>query len=93
MKTDYLIVGAGLAGLTLAERLTSRLGRTCIALDKKAHVGGNCYDEYDRHGVLTHVYGPHYFRTNSVRIFAYLSQFTEWINTTYRVVSFDKGKY
>ena len=73
---DYLIVGAGFSGLTLAERLATQRGKTCLVVDKRSHIGGNAYDEYDSSGVLIHRYGPHYFRTNSGRIREYLSQFT-----------------
>ena len=78
MTWDYLIVGAGFAGAVLAERLASQRGATCLVIDKRAHIAGNAYDRYDSAGVLVHTYGPHYFRTNSDRIVAYLSQFTEW---------------
>ena len=75
---DFLIVGAGFAGSVLAERIASQLGRTCLIVEKRNHIGGNAYDHYDAAGVLLHTYGPHYFRTNSQRIIDYLSQFTEW---------------
>jgi UDP-galactopyranose mutase len=93
MKFDFLIVGAGFSGLVLAERLSSQLGKSCIIVDKRNHIGGNCYDAYDAHGVLVHMYGPHYFRTNSARIQNYLSQFTDWHQVTYRVQSFSDGRY
>jgi UDP-galactopyranose mutase len=92
LKTDYLIVGAGFAGLVLAERLCST-GKTCLVVERRPHIGGNCYDAYDDHGVLIHTYGPHYFRTNAPRIRDYLSAFTEWHQVTYRVQSFSDGKY
>jgi UDP-galactopyranose mutase len=93
MTYDYLIVGAGFAGLTAAERLCTQHGRTCLVVDKRGHVGGNAHDRYDAHGVLTHVYGPHYFRTNSPRIRDYLSQFTSWHPVDYTIFSFTDGRY
>ena len=90
---DYLIVGAGISGLVLAERLSTVLGKTSLIVDKRSHIGGNCYDEYDEHGVLNHVYGPHYFRTNSPAIVDYLSQFTSWKPTSYQIQSWTKGRY
>ena len=72
---DYLIVGCGIAGITMAERLAS-CGKRCLIIDRRPHIGGNCYDCLDEHGVLIHPYGPHYFRTNSDAVVEYLSRFT-----------------
>ena len=90
---DYLIVGAGYAGLVLAERLSSQLGKRCLIVDKRDHIGGNAQDEYDDAGVLIHKYGPHYFRTNSPAIKEYLSQFTEWHPVEYKILSYSDGRY
>lgn len=90
---DYLIVGAGFAGLVLAERLCTQRGKTCLVVEKRRHIGGNCHDHYDDHGVLIHSYGPHYFRTNSPRIREYLSQFTEWHQVAYTIKAFSDGRY
>src|SRR4051812_10300728 len=38
---DYLIVGAGFAGCTLAERLAEGAGKRVLLIDKRRHVGGN----------------------------------------------------
>lgn len=89
---DYLIVGSGFAGLTLAERLTTQLGKTCLMVEKRNHLGGNAYDRYDKAGVLVHAYGPHYFRTNSDRIVKYLSKFTDWHPVEYKILSFCRNR-
>jgi len=83
-RYDYLIVGSGLSGSVLAERLCFD-GRKVLVVEKRDHIGGNCYDFYDRNGVLVHKYGPHYFRTDSKRVVEYLSRFTEWRPYEYRV--------
>jgi len=75
---DYLIVGAGLAGSVMAERLASQQNKKILIVEKRNHIGGNAYDEYDENGILVHRYGPHIFHTNSKKVFDYLSQFTEW---------------
>ncbi len=77
MSIDFLIVGAGYAGSVMAERLANH-GKKILLIDRRSHLGGNAYDEYDRHGILIHRYGPHIFHTNSKKIFDYLSEFTEW---------------
>ena len=92
-KFDFLIVGAGFAGAVLAERIASQLGKSCLIVEKRHHIGGNAYDHYDAAGVLVHDYGPHYFRTNSQRIVNYLSQFTEWREVEYKILSWTNGHY
>ena len=82
---DYLIVGAGFAGATIAERLAAHAGKRVLICDKRPHIGGNAYDYYDEHGILIHKYGPHIFHTNSAEVFGYLSRFTEWRPYQHRV--------
>jgi UDP-galactopyranose mutase len=82
---DYLIVGAGFAGSVLAERLASQTGKRVLIVDKRSHIGGNAYDQYDEDGLLIHRYGPHIFHTNSAEVFTYLSQFTVWRPYQHRV--------
>lgn len=82
---DYLIVGAGFAGSTLAERLASQLDKKILLIDRRPHIGGNAYDYYNKEGLLIHKYGPHIFHTNSKRVFDYLSQFTTWRPYEHRV--------
>jgi UDP-galactopyranose mutase len=88
---DFLIVGAGLAGSVLAERLASS-GRRVLLVDRRPHVGGNAYDHYDDAGVLVHKYGPHIFHTNSKRVFDYLSRFTAWRPYEHRVKASVRGQ-
>lgn len=82
---DYLIVGAGFAGATVAERLASHADKKVLICDKRPHIGGNAFDYYDEHGILIHKYGPHIFHTNSAEVFGYLSRFTDWRPYQHRV--------
>jgi UDP-galactopyranose mutase len=91
VRTDILVVGAGYAGSVVAERLASA-GRRVHVIDRRPHVGGNAYDEYDVHGILVHRYGPHIFHTNSERIVDYLSNFTEWRRYEHRALAHVDGK-
>jgi len=84
---DYLIVGAGFTGCVLAERLATQRGKTVLLMDKRDHIGGNCYDYYDSSGILVHKYGPHYFRTDIKKVMDYLSQFTDWHYHQYRILA------
>jgi len=85
-KTDILVVGAGFAGAVSA-RVLADAGYSVLVIDKRPHIGGNAYDEYDAHGILIHRYGPHLFHTNSERVYRWLSQFTEWRVYEHRVLA------
>jgi UDP-galactopyranose mutase len=89
---DYLVVGAGFAGCTLAERLAAALDKRVLLVDKRPHIGGNAYDHHDEHGVLVHKYGPHIFHTNSRDVFTYLSRFTDWYPYQHRVQAYVDGR-
>lgn len=91
MNYDYLIVGAGFAGSVMAERLAAR-GKKILLVEKRGHIGGNAYDEFDEHGILVHRYGPHIFHTNSMEVFNYLSMFTEWIRYEHKVLASVNGE-
>ena len=89
---DFLVVGAGFAGCTVAERLASCLDAKVLLVDKRNHIGGNAYDHYDDAGILVHRYGPHIFHTASREVFAYLSRFTEWRGYQHRVLAAVDGQ-
>jgi UDP-galactopyranose mutase len=71
---DFVIVGAGLYG-SVAARVLSDRGYKCVVLDKRPHIGGNCYTE-KKNGIQVHMYGPHFFHTNSRRVWDFLSEYT-----------------
>jgi UDP-galactopyranose mutase len=85
-KYDFLVVGAGFAGSVVAREL-AEAGQHVRVVEKRDHVAGNAYDQYDENGVLIHLYGPHIFHTNGARIFEWLSRFTEWHPYEHRVRS------
>lgn len=89
---DYLIVGAGFAGSVLAERLAVGSNKRVLVVDKRSHIGGNAYDEYNDAGILVHRYGPHIFHTNSREVFEYLSRFTDWRSYEHRVLASVDGQ-
>jgi UDP-galactopyranose mutase len=89
---DYLIVGAGFAGSVLADRLASQADKKVLVCDRRTHIAGNAYDHYNDDGLLVHRYGPHIFHTNSLEVFEYLSQFTEWRAYQHRVLASVDGK-
>lgn len=88
---DYLVVGAGLAGSTIAERLAAVLGKRVLVVDKRPHVAGNTHDPLDERGIRYHQYGPHVFHTNAPHVVAYLSRFTRWRPYEHRVLANVRG--
>jgi UDP-galactopyranose mutase len=90
---DYIIVGAGMAGCVMAERIANILDKKVLIIEKRDHIGGNCYDYYDENGILIHKYGPHIFHTNMENVWQYLSQFTRWNNYQHHVLGFIDSKY
>ena len=84
---DVLVVGAGLAGSTIARELAERGGRRVVVLEARQHVAGNAYDVVDEAGVLIHQYGPHIFHTNNQRVVEYLSRFTDWNGYSHEVLA------
>ena len=75
---DYIVVGAGYAGSVTARRMAEEAGKTVLLIDKRNHIAGNMYDEYDENGILVHRYGPHISVMNETRVYEFLSRFTEW---------------
>ena len=71
---DLLIVGAGLSGAVLAERCSKELGMSSLILDCRDHIGGNCYDYIDEHGIRASKYGAHLFHTKFERVWDYVQQ-------------------
>ncbi|HML34145.1 UDP-galactopyranose mutase [Sporomusa sphaeroides] len=88
----YIVVGAGLAGITIAERIANELNEQVLIIEKRGHIGGNVYDCYDEHGILIHKYGPHIFHTNNKKIWDYLSQFTAWKEYQHKVLGYVDGQ-
>ena len=90
MKYDFLIVGAGLFGSTFAH-LANRGGYKCLLIDKRSHIGGNCYSE-NIDGINVHKYGPHIFHTNSIDIWNFVNQFSKFNNYVHTAKSYYDGQ-
>lgn len=90
---DVLIAGAGFAGAVAARRLAEGFGLRCLVVERRDHVGGLCHDGTDRHGVLLPSFGPHWFRTDSPRVRAFLDRFTAWHPVDFRVLVWARGRH
>jgi UDP-galactopyranose mutase len=86
-------VGAGFYGATIAERVANELGRKVLILERRQHIGGNCYSEEDREtGIEYHKYGSHLFHTNNEEVWRYVNQFSAFTNYRHRVLTIHKGQ-
>jgi UDP-galactopyranose mutase len=83
---DIVIAGAGLFGLTMAERCASQLGlRVCI-VERRHHIGGNAYSEVDPEtGIEFHRYGAHLFHTSNEEVWSYVNKFSTFTDYQHRV--------
>lgn len=89
----HLVVGCGLSGVTIAQQMAERLGERVLIIEKRDHIGGNCYDYVDEEtGIRLNKYGPHYFHTNDERVWEYVGRFAEWVRYENTVLSSVDGR-
>ncbi|WP_084129426.1 UDP-galactopyranose mutase [Demequina sp. NBRC 110055] len=90
--SDLVVVGAGLFGLTVAERMAAA-GRRVTIVDRREHIGGNAYSEVDAAtGIEVHRYGAHLFHTSNARVWEYVNRFTAFTDYTHRVYTTHRGE-
>lgn len=92
MTYDIIIIGAGISGATLAERYATQQNKKVLVLEKRDHIGGNCYDYYNEAGILVSKYGAHIFHTAFDDVWQYVSRFTDWHPYQHKVLSYVDGK-
>ena len=73
---DYLIVGAGLYGSVFARVMTDA-GKKVLVIDKRSHIGGNCYTEQIE-GINVHKYGAHIFHTNDEEVWKFVNRYASF---------------
>jgi UDP-galactopyranose mutase len=84
--TDLVVVGSGFYGLTIARQAADELGLKVLVLEKRNHIGGNAYSEFDPEtGIEVHKYGSHLFHTSSERVWEYVNRFTSFNNYQHKV--------
>ena len=89
-KYDYLIVGSGLFGATFAY-FAHKLGKKCLVIDKRPHLGGNVYCE-NIEGINVHKYGAHIFHTSNKQVWEFVNSIVEFNRYTNSPVANYKGK-
>lgn len=92
-QPDVLVVGAGIFGLTVAERLATQQGKRVLVVDKRDHIGGNAYSEFDTEtGIECHRYGAHLFHTSDEAVWQYVNQFTKFTSYVHHVYAMHQRK-
>ncbi len=90
---DFLIVGAGFYGCVIAERIANVLKKNVLILDKRDHIGGNCFSEKEQSTKIEyHKYGTHIFHTSNHKVWKYINNFTKFNNYKHQVLSNYKNK-
>jgi UDP-galactopyranose mutase len=90
---DLLVVGAGLFGLTIAERAATELGLSVQIIDRRTHIGGNAYSFAEpTTGIEVHKYGAHLFHTSNERVWDYVNRFTAFTGYQHTVHALHRGE-
>lgn len=89
---DYLVVGAGIFGATVAERLAS-VGFKILVIDRRDHLAGNIYSYADNEtGIEVHKYGSHIFHTEIEEVWEYITRFAKFNNYVHTVNTRHNGE-
>lgn len=91
-KYNYIVVGCGIYGVTIAERLRAH-GKSVLVIEKRNHIGGNCYSyEFEDTNITVHKYGTHIFHVNNKVIWDYVNKFTDFNRYQHRVLTTYKNR-
>ena len=84
-EKKVLIVGAGLAGATIA-RVLAENSILVKVIDKRSHIAGNAYDFINENNERIHKDGPHLLHCNkNSRALSFLTRFTKWLKYEHKV--------
>ena len=90
MSYQYIIVGSGLYGATVAQQIKAS-GKSVLVIDKRPNIAGNVYTE-DVEGIKVHKYGAHIFHTNNKEVWEYIQKFATFNRFTNSPVANYKGE-
>ena len=90
MNYNYLIVGSGLYGATIAQQ-AKKAGKSVLVIDKRPNIGGNIYTEKVE-GINVHKCGAHIFHTNNKEVWDYVTSFVDFNRFTNSPVANYKGE-
>ncbi len=91
-KFQYIVVGAGFFGATIAERIANMLKKPVLVVESRSHVGGNSYSAIDAEtGIEIHHYGSHIFHTRDQTVWDYVNQFSPFNHYRHKVLTQFQG--
>lgn len=88
-----VIIGCGLTGATLAHLFATRAKRCVRVIEKREHIGGQCYDFVNEYGLYQYQYGSHVFHTNNAEVWEFVNRFAEFSDYVHIVKSLYRGMY
>lgn len=91
--SKIVVVGTGFSGSILARKIAEECNRKVEVIEKRPHIGGNMFDEYDENGILIQKYGPHFLNTNKYFIIEFLKQYGELFPHCTKLLSYLDGEY
>jgi UDP-galactopyranose mutase len=90
---SYVIAGSGLLGAVTAERIANQLDQPVLVIEKRDHIGGNCYSAADPGtGIEYHRYGTHIFHTSNEKVWNYIRRFIHFNTYQHKVLSSYKDR-
>lgn len=90
---NIVVVGCGGSGAILARKIAEELNYPVKIVERRPHIAGNMYDEYDERGFLIQKYGPHHFYTSNYNIYRVFEQYAEFFPHYYKSKNYIDGKY
>ena len=92
-EAEFIIVGSGLFGLTIAERIANELNQKVLIIEKRSEIGGNAFSYFDSTtGIEVHKYGSHLFHTSNEKVWQYVNRFTEFTQYKHQVIISSQGE-
>jgi UDP-galactopyranose mutase len=89
----YLVVGSGIFGSVIAERIANDLKQKVLVIDKRDHVGGNSFSDCNAEtGIEVHKYGSHIFHTTLPEVWEYINKFANFNSYRHKVLTKHDGK-
>jgi UDP-galactopyranose mutase len=86
-EANFIVIGSGLFGLTIAERIANDLDAKVLIIEKRDEIGGNAFSYFDSEtGIEVHKYGSHLFHTSNKKVWEYVNRFTKFSQYRHQVI-------